>query len=40
MVLLDSVPANGESWFAARALRLAAEHGVRGVIAFSHPSEL
>ncbi|MEU0529172.1 hypothetical protein [Amycolatopsis tolypomycina] len=39
MVLRDSVPANGESWFAARALRLAAEHGVRGVIAFSDPSE-
>lgn len=28
-----------ESWFAARALRLAAEHGIRGIIAFSDPSE-
>jgi hypothetical protein len=39
MVLLDQVPANAESWFAARALRLAAGHGIRGVIAFSDPSE-
>lgn len=39
MVLRDSVPANGESWFATRALRLAAEHGIRGIIAFSDPSE-
>lgn len=39
MVLLDTVPANGESWFATRALAIAAEHGIRGVIAFSDPSE-
>lgn len=37
LVLLDSVPANGESWFTARALRLAADAGVRGVVTFSDP---
>jgi hypothetical protein len=37
LVLLDEVPANGESWFSAAAFRLAAEHGVRGVVAFSDP---
>jgi hypothetical protein len=37
LVLLDEVPANAESWFAARAFRLAAESGVRGVIAHSDP---
>jgi hypothetical protein len=37
LVLADRVPANGESWFLARAFRLAAEEGVRGVVAFSDP---
>lgn len=37
LVLLDAVAANGESWFCARAFRLAAEAGVRGLIAFSDP---
>ncbi|WP_459254001.1 Mom family adenine methylcarbamoylation protein [Streptomyces sp. NPDC059373] len=37
LVLLDEVPANAESWFAARAFRLAAEAGVRAVIAHSAP---
>lgn len=39
MVLRESVPANGESWFASRVFRLAAREGVRGVVAFSDPSE-
>lgn len=37
-VLLDAVPANGESWFLARVWELAArEAGVRGVVSFSDP---
>ena len=36
-VLLDEVPANGESWFWAECRRLAATDGVRGVVAFSDP---
>lgn len=36
-VLLDPVPANGESWFLAQMFRLAAEDGVRGVVSFSDP---
>jgi hypothetical protein len=36
-VLLDEVPANGESWFLARALRAAAERGLRGIVSFSDP---
>lgn len=37
LVLLDEVPANGESWFCARAFKAAAHRGVRGVVAFSDP---
>lgn len=37
LVLLDSVPANGESWFVSRVFRSAATYGVRGVVAFSDP---
>jgi len=37
LVLLDAVAANGESWFCAHAFRLAAEVGVRGLVAFSDP---
>lgn len=36
-VLLDQVPANGESWFLGQAFRLAAGDGVRGVVSFSDP---
>jgi hypothetical protein len=36
-VLLDRVPANGESWFLARVLRLAVAVGIRGLVAFSDP---
>jgi hypothetical protein len=37
-VLLDDVPANGETWFLARAFRaLRAALGVRGVVAYSDP---
>jgi hypothetical protein len=39
LVLLDHVPANAESWFCARAFALAAEHGIRGLVAFSDPVE-
>lgn len=37
LVLLDRVPANAESWFVTKAFGLAAERGVRGVVAFSDP---
>ncbi len=40
LVLLDHVAANAESWFTARALRTAAECGIRGITTFSDPSEL
>lgn len=36
-VLLDAVPANGESWFLARVWELAAAEGLRGVVSFSDP---
>jgi len=39
LVLLDRVPANAESWFCARAFTLAAENGIRGLVAFSDPME-
>lgn len=39
LCLLDSVAANGESWFCARSFAVAAEHGIRGVVAFSDPVE-
>lgn len=34
-VLLDSVPANGESWFKARCRELLKREGLRGIVAFS-----
>jgi hypothetical protein len=37
LVLLDAVPGNAESFFTAAALRLAAEHGVRGVVTYADP---
>lgn len=36
-VLLDQVPANGESWFLARCFERAARDGLRGVVSFSDP---
>lgn len=36
-VLLDEVPANGESWALGQMWRLAAAAGVRGVVMFSDP---
>lgn len=41
LVLLDEVPANGETWFLARAFRLlrSALPEVRGVLSFSDPVE-
>lgn len=36
-VLLDAVPANGESFFLGQVFRLAAAHGIRGVVSFSDP---
>lgn len=36
-VLVDDVPANGESFFLARAFEMAAAQGVRGVVSFSDP---
>lgn len=36
-VLVDACPANSETWFRARADQLAADVGVRGVVAFSDP---
>lgn len=36
-VLVDDVPANGESWFLARARRIVRDHGVRGVVSFADP---
>ncbi|MCX4460146.1 hypothetical protein OOK58_57220 [Streptomyces sp. NBC_01728] len=36
-MLLDDVPANAETWAQARAFRLAAARGVRGVVAHSDP---
>jgi len=37
LVVGESVPANGETFLIARALRLAAEYGVRGVVSFADP---
>ena len=39
LVLLDTVPGNGESFLCAKAFRAAAEHGVRGLVAFSDPMQ-
>jgi hypothetical protein len=36
-VLLDNVPANGESWFLARCFDLAARDGFAGIVAHSDP---
>lgn len=36
-VLLDDVPANGESWFLARCFELARKEGIKGVVSFSDP---
>ncbi|MEV0734184.1 hypothetical protein [Polymorphospora sp. NPDC050346] len=36
-VLLDPVPGNAESWFLARAFRLAAADGIRAVVAYADP---
>jgi len=36
-VLLDAVPANGESWFLAEVLRLAGQTGIRGITSFADP---
>jgi hypothetical protein len=37
LVLLDDVPSNAESFVLGRLFRLAAEHGLRGLVAFSDP---
>ncbi len=37
LVLLDAVPANGESWFVARAFEAIRRDGTRGVVSFSDP---
>lgn len=37
MILLDEVPSNAESNLLGRLFRLAADHGVRGLVAFSDP---
>jgi hypothetical protein len=36
-VLLDEVPANGETWFLARAFEMLRRGGVRSVLSFSDP---
>lgn len=36
-VLLDDVPANGETWFLARAFELLRRESYRGVVSFSDP---
>lgn len=36
-VLLNEVPANGESWFLGQLWRLAADDGVRGIVSFADP---
>lgn len=36
-VLVDDVPANGETWFLARAFALLRREGLRGVVSFSDP---
>jgi hypothetical protein len=37
LVLLDDVPANGESWFIARAFELLRARGYTGVVSFADP---
>jgi hypothetical protein len=36
-VLLDDVPANGETWFLARAFEILRGRGIAGVVSFSDP---
>lgn len=36
-VLLDEVPANGETWFLSRAMKALKREGVSGVLSFSDP---
>jgi hypothetical protein len=36
-VLLDEVPANGETWFLGQVFRAAAGEGLRGVVSFADP---
>ena len=36
-VLVDDVPANGESWFVARAFELLRKEGIAGVVSFADP---
>ena len=38
LVLLDKVPANGESWFIARAFEALRTEGFTGVVSFSDPT--
>lgn len=38
-VLLDDVPANGESWMLARCFELLRDEGYTGVVSFSDPAE-
>lgn len=37
LVLVDDVPANGESWFLARCFELLRRRGIDGVLSFSDP---
>ncbi|MFK3984509.1 hypothetical protein ACI2K4_29560 [Micromonospora sp. NPDC050397] len=37
LILLDVVPSNAESWLLGQLFRLAAGHGLRGLVAFSDP---
>jgi len=37
-VLVDQVPANGESWFIARCFELLRDAGITGVVSFSDPA--
>lgn len=37
-VLLDDVPANGETWFLARSFQILRDQGIEGVVSFSDPS--
>jgi hypothetical protein len=36
-ILLDDVPANGETWFLARCRRVLKRKGLRGIVSFSDP---
>lgn len=39
LVLLDDVPANGESWFMARAFELARQDGFEAIVSHSDPEQ-